>query len=134
MNQSGLQTEQGHTLLDTRTRWFGGGGHGGYNDNWSWVDSVIKNYNSNTQKSDYAAINGYIGGGGARFGPPSLSGSDNPSEFSQNLYPFCHFQNGRANTGGGGCGGSHRSYSNNGNFPAGSGGSGIAIIRYQVAH
>jgi hypothetical protein len=116
--------------MDTRTRWFGGGGHGGFNDNWSWFDSVIRTTASNGLYN-YAAANGYIGGGGARFGPPSLSGSDNPENFASNLYPFSHFQNGRANTGGGGCGGATRSSSL---FPAGSGGSGIVIIRYQSAH
>lgn len=117
-----------YRMVETKTRWFGGGGHGGYNNNWAFTDSYAGN------NILYAAINGYIGGGGARFGPPSLSGSNNPTEFSQGLWPIAHYQNGKTNTGGGGCGGAHRSYSNNNNFPAGSGGSGIVIIRYQSAH
>ena len=123
-------TRANYFVMDTRTRWFGGGGHGGFNDNWSWYDSVIRTTASNGLYN-YAAANGAIGGGGARFGPPSLSGSDNPEDFAQNKYPFSHFQNGRANTGGGGAGGSARGGSL---FPAGSGGSGIVIIRYQAAH
>lgn len=123
-------TRANYFVMDTRTRWFGGGGHGGFNDNWSWGDSIIPTVASNGLYN-YAAANGYIGGGGARFGPPSLSGSDNPTDFSQNLWPMSHFQNGRANTGGGGAGGAARGTSL---FPAGSGGSGVVIIRYQSAH
>ena len=114
-----------YRMVETRTRWFGGGGHGGFNDNWQFTDSYAGN------NILYAAINGYIGGGGARFGPPSLSGSNNPLEFAEGSWPIAHYQNGKANTGGGGCGGAARFTSL---FPAGSGGSGIVIIRYQAAH
>ena len=129
---SGIRSN--NVMLETRTRWFGGGGHGGFNDNWSWLDSVVRSYDSNSGIYTYSAVNGYVGGGGARFGPPGLSGSDNPEEFAENVYPFSHYQNGRANTGGGGCGGAKRGYGDSGVYPAGSGGSGIVIIRYQAAH
>lgn len=115
----------------TKTRWFGGGGFGGANGYNSfgygyYVDRLGGSIDCNWAK------HGFIGGGAAYFPPAGA-----PAAYRNNLIqPNVSYLNGQANTGGGGAGGDSFRYYNGSAvvYPAGSGGSGIVIIRYQASH